>query len=82
MDEQVVLEHFERLVKAEASAQSAHRRLDGYNGQIASLRTEVSNLRVEQAKTATKAAAMAAIGGAVGTALMGGVVALVLALVS
>lgn len=64
-------ETIEKLAKVEASAASAHHRLDGYNGQINGLRIEVSNLRVDMATLKTKTAAMAGIGAAVGTGVMG-----------
>jgi hypothetical protein len=72
-------ETIERLARAEASTTSAHHRLDGYNGQINGLRTEVANLRVEMASLKTKTAGMAAIGAALGTAVMGAIVTVVVA---
>jgi hypothetical protein len=58
----------------------AHKRLDGINGQIASLRNEVGALRVEVAQVKTRTGLMAALGAGVASAIIAPLIVIALAI--
>lgn len=55
---------------ARERASSAHRRLDGINGQIGGLRDEIADLRVDVAKVQTRTGIYAAIAAFIAAAVV------------